>query len=200
MLSSTRQEQYIINQEVKEAIFREHPEIEKLDRAKRKWMHFLMWYMLVYRIIYMTGIIQLRRTYPIMMIGACMMGYITYCCFLSFCMGTRAQNVYSLYIIIVQEIYSVFKNYKDYTSIDMLLQMYRRLLQSNPIFVISDILFWIVFAIQIGLTIWLTLIPKNRRLAKQYDTLMENGGKERHSSSISAMARWHSEDDEEDEE
>lgn len=200
MRGNDRQEQYIIDQKVKEEIYREYPEIEKLNRAKNRWMRFLMCYMLVYRMVYMTDIIQWKKNYPISMIGSCIMGYIIYCCFLSFCMGTRAQNVYNLYILIVQAVYSVFKHYQGITSIDMLLQEYHSLLQNHLLYVISDILFWIEFVIHVGITIWLTLIPKNRRLAKQFDTLMKNAGKERNSSNISSMARWHSMNDDNDEE
>lgn len=201
MFGNNRQEQYVIDQKVKEEIYREYPEIEKLNRAKGRWMRFLMCYMLIYRLVYLTGIIQLKETYPIGRIGSCIMGYIIYCYFLSFCMGARAQNVYNLYILIVGAIYSVFKNYKDITSFDMLLQVYQYLLQNYPLFVISDILFWIEFVIHVGIAIWLTVIPKNRRLAKQYDALMKNAGREKRSSSgISAMARWHSKDDGNDEE
>lgn len=201
MFGNNRQEQYVIDQKVKEEIYRAYPEIEKLNRAKGRWMRFLMCYMLIYRLVYLTDIIQLKETYPIGRIGSCIMGYIIYCYFLSFCMGARAQNVYNLYILIVGAIYSVFKHYQGITSIDMLLQVYQSLLQDHPLDVISDILFWIEFVIHVGITIWLTLIPKNRRLAKQFDTLVQNAGKEGRSAGISAMARWRSSmDDGNDEE
>ena len=42
MRTDDRYEQYTKNQQMRETIFREYPEIQKLDLAKNKWMCFLI--------------------------------------------------------------------------------------------------------------------------------------------------------------
>lgn len=202
MRTNDRQQQYIENQienkKRKDAICREYPEIQKLDQAKRKWTRILVCYTLVLRIINVTMIIQTKRLNPFVWIGVGLGGFLIYYFFLSFCMGGGAQNTFCLYLIVVNISYTIYKNLKGITSFEMLVRAHIRLYQTDPLALMPYILLYIGFALHLGVAVWLTMVPKNRRLALQFDALMKSAEAGKHSSNISAMAKWTADDDEEE--
>lgn len=78
MRTDNRYEQYTKNQQMRETIFREYPEIQKLDLAKNKWMCFLMSFMLIARIINIILLVQNGNSNLFLLIGANCIGYFTY--------------------------------------------------------------------------------------------------------------------------
>lgn len=174
MRTDDRYEQYTKNQQMRETIFREYPEIQKLDLAKNKWMCFLMSFMLIARIINIILLVQNGNSNLFLLIGANCIGYFTYFFILFFCMRVKAQNVYFLYILLFSLLNTLFRHLQNFTSLNMLIEVHLSLFQSVPLAAISDILLYIGFALHAGVTVWLTIIPKNRRLAKQFDTLMRD--------------------------
>lgn len=192
MRAEDRQKQYV---KQKESILKEYPELRKLDQAKSKWMRILAYFMLLSRIVYVLAIVQMGNADPVMVLSASFVGYSIYALFLFFCLrGNSARNVYGLYVPIFEAAYKMVKQFQVITSWDMMKQTGALLFQNYPVAGVSYILFYAGFALHLGVTIWLTLVPKNWRLANQYDALMKKGGVEKNISSISSMARWTSGD------
>lgn len=200
MSADDRQKIALEEQRKKEAILSEYPEIGKLDQAKKKVTRFLIWYMLICRIVSITIAIQTRggRLNPMIWIVIGLGGFFIYVAFLSFCMGGGAHHAYCLHLILVNIAYSIYKSLKGITSFEMLIEGHKYLLQTDLLASLSYFLSYIAFALHMGVIVWLVMVPKNLRLARQYDALMKNGGAGQHSSSIRTMAKWTSDDEKEE--
>ncbi|MDE7323274.1 MAG: hypothetical protein K2N73_11260 [Lachnospiraceae bacterium] len=199
MRTNEKYGQYLEEQQIRETIFRDYPEIQKFEQAKSKWMRVLLYFMLIFRMLNITLLIQTSKVNPILMIGAGLGGYCIYACILFMGMKGRKNRVFFLCLLLLSIINTLLKNFRGITSLDMLIQLHVYLFRDEPITAVLYVMLYAGVALHIGVFIWMEVIPKNRRLAKQYDTLMESGGAENGSSSISTVAKWtaNEEDDEE---
>lgn len=200
MSADDRQKIALEEQRKKEAILSEYPEIGKLDKAKKKVMRFLMYYMLICRIVSVTIAIQTRggKLNPMIWIVVGMAGFFVYAVIMYSAMSGGAYRTYCLYLILVNIGYSIYKSLKGITSFEMLIEGHKYLLQTDLLASLSYFLSYIAFALHLGVIVWLVMVPKNLRLARQYDALMKNGGAGQHSSSIRTMAKWTSDDEKEE--
>lgn len=200
MSADERQKRALEEQKRKEAILSEYPEIGKLEQTKKKVARFLMYYMFMCRIVSIAIAVQTRRgrVNPMIWIVVGIAGFFVYALIMYSAMSGGAYRTYILYLILVNIGHSIYKSLKGITSFEMLIEGHKYLLQTDLLGSLSYFLMYIAFALHLGVTVWLIMVPKNLRLARQYDALMENGGAGQHSSSIRTMANWTSDDEKEE--
>lgn len=177
----TKEQQFLAKEQFaayRKTVYADHPQVERFESVKKKVILFLVLsnFLLIFAKICFAGKtagISITAFIPAF-ISAFLTTFGLNAIFLFCAMGPKWTMAFLLYILVLKDILSAANVLFTQLGIDSFEKFVRAYIdgfRQYPLAITLDFLSWIYMLLVLAAAIWLTLIPKNRELAKQSETL-----------------------------
>lgn len=173
----TKEQQVLIKEQFqayRKNIYADYPQVDKFETVKKRWIGFML--LAVLLLLAAKALILRESTGASMaaVIFSILMAFGMYAIFLLCAMGPKWKLSGILYVLAVRDIASYANTLFIQGGIDSWEKfswVYIEGFQEYPLAVGLDFLSWFYTLLVLATAVWLTLIPKNRELAKQSEAL-----------------------------
>lgn len=166
------QQQY---KEYRKSLYKDYPDVERFEQKKRKWLLFLLLYSLMLSVTKALVLWQMSKPPIVVLVLGSVIGVGMNLIFLAASMGTKWKIAFILYFWFFYNAFNIVITFvrQGVNSLETFVWMYIDGFFQYPLAVSNDVLSWIFILLLLPTAMWLTLIPANRRMAEQSDTLNE---------------------------
>lgn len=158
----------------RDSVYADYSEVDKFERQKKRLIGFLILFTVLLNLgkLFMFIRISDSSSFIFLLIGV-VVGMGPYLIFLLAAMSPKWKIACVLYLIVAQQLFQFFRMlpYRGLNGLRTMMLTYIHGFWQSPLFVLLDIFSWILLLLILFTAIWLTLIPKNRRLAEQSEQL-----------------------------